>query len=439
MNSPSSTSPSSACPADKTSSIGRAFQPFTDAYQADPYSFFVRARAEEPVFYSPDIDAYVVTRYDDCAAVLRDPDTFSASPIVEFVTPLCDAAMQKLIEARFASGPVLVDEDDPEHRPHRDIVRRAFNKQRMSEFEPKIRALVSGYVDEFVTSGEADLVMDYMWEIPALVAFHLIGVPDDEVDRVKTFAVRRSELTWGRPSDEAQIELAAGFADFWTWCTQHIDRLWDDPDDSFISEMIEMAKDPAYAGVLDRNYVYRSCMNLLFAGHETTTNGAGNAFMALLGDRDQWERLVGDPSLVRNAVDETLRYYSAAPLWRRRARQDTHVAGVAIPQDAHIIVAFGSANRDDAQFPDADRLDVSRENAKQHFTFGWGRHKCLGAGLARLEIALAIEEIIARVPHIRLVDGQEFSFARNIIFRGPQHVFVEWDPALNPRPADRPS
>ncbi|MCW3040817.1 MAG: Cytochrome [Solirubrobacterales bacterium] len=423
------------CP---VSALGQSFDPFTDRFQADPYAIFEEARRDEPVLYSPGTGAFVVTRYDDVAAVMKDPETFSASNVVDFVVPPCAAAMEKLMAARFVPGPVTVNEDDPEHRPHRDVLRRAFSKERLAELEPMIRGWVADYVDKFVKKGEADLVLDYMWEIPALAAFYLIGVPDSEVARVKQFAVQRAELNFGRPSEERQVQLAEEFGEFWEWCMWHVDTLWENPNSSFMSEMIELAKEPEYSEILDRTYIYRMCMNLLFAGHETTTNGAGNAFVGLLTNIDQWQRLVDDPSLTKNAADETLRYLSAAPMWRRRATRDTEIGGVKIPAESQVLVAFGSANRDEAHFPNADQLDVSREDARQHFTFGWGRHKCLGQGLARMEISIAIEELTRRLPHMRLVEGQTFDYAPTIIFRGPKHIMVEWDPTQNPVSADRP-
>jgi cytochrome P450 len=321
---------------------------------------------------------------------------------------------------------------------HRDILRRAFSKGRLAALEPLLRGWIGEYVDRFVARGRADLVLDYMWEIPALAAIWLLGVPEQDVDRVKRMSVRRADFNFGRPSEAEQVELAANLAEFWTWSVQHIDRLWEQPEENFFSEMIALAKDPAYAEVLDRVYIYRMCLNLFTAGHETTTNGAGNAFLALLTHREQWERLVADPSLIPNAVDETLRFLSAAPLWRRRTTTDTVVGGVMIPADSAVLVAFGSANRDEEHFPRADRLDVARENAREHYTFGWGRHKCLGQHLARLEIRLALEELVRRLPHLRLVSGQRFTYPRNILFRGPEHVYVEWDPHANPLAADRP-
>lgn len=178
--------------------VGKEFDPFSDAYQEDPYVYFAHAREHEPVFFSEALGAYVVTRCEDCAAVLRDPETFSASEVLEFVTPLSDRSQEILREAGFVPGPVTVNEDDPEHRPHRDLLRKAFSSERLA-----------------------------------------------------------------------------------------LDRLCDDPGDSFLSELIADAKDPANAQVLDRIYVYRMCMNILFAGHETTSNASANAFRRLLEHRDQ--------------------------------------------------------------------------------------------------------------------------------------------------------
>lgn len=427
--------PSGGCP---ISAIAEEFNPFSDSYQQDPYSVFARARREEPIFFSPAVDAFVVTRYEDVTEVLKQPETFSAAPVADFITPPCEAAMGELITAGFIPGGVLVNEDDPEHRIHRGVLRNAFAKHRMDALEPKLRTWISGYCDAFVKTGKADLVADFMWEIPALAAFELIGVPDCEVERVKEHAASRAELNFGRPSEAEQIEHARGFGAFWQWCERHVERLSEEPNDTFMSEMIELSKQPEYTESLPRDWVVRMCLNLLFAGHETTTSGAGNAFHALLTNRDQWDRLVEDPTLIRNAVDETLRFYSAAPLWRRRTTHDTTLGGVRMPAGSVVFAAFGSANRDDAHFPAADRLDVSRENARSHLTFGWGRHKCLGQALARREIALAIEEIVTRIPHIQLVPDQEIDFSPNIIFRGPNSLLAEWDPSQNPRPDDRP-
>lgn len=429
------TSPT-GCP---VSQLGLAFNPADADFQRDPQPFLARALAEEPVFYSPVMDAYVVTRYADVNEVLRDTETFSAAPTADFVTPPCPAAIQKILAIGFVPGRGgAVNEDEPEHRAHRDILRRAFSRERLAQLERELSVWIPSYVDRFVKVGRADLVRDFMYEVPALAAFRLIGVPEVDVEGVKTFALRFTVLNLGWPTEEEQVEIAAGMADFWRYVKGLVERTEAEPNDSFLSEIIELSKDPSYADVLDRQVVTTMASALLFTGHETTTNGAGNAFLGLLNNRAEWKLLCADPSLIPDAVEETLRFHSAAPIWRRRTTRSVTVGGVDIPEGAMVFLGFASANRDPAQFEDPDRMDVTRANARSHFTFGWGRHKCLGANLARLELGMAIKEIAERIPHIRLAQGQEPEFTPNLIFRGPSHLHAEWDPTQNPRPQDRP-
>jgi hypothetical protein len=183
--------------------------------------------------------------------------------------------------------------------------------------------------------------------------------------------------------------------------------------------------------------MYTLMLNLLFAGHETTTNALAGAMRALLENRDQWELLCNDLSLAANAGEESLRYYSSVPHWRRITTKETILGGVTLPAGATIMMALGSAGRDEAHFPDGDRFDIRRENAKDHLAFGVGRHLCLGAPLARLEMEIVLGELARRLPHMQLVPGQVWEFSPNTSHRGPEHVHVTWDPAQNPLPGDR--
>jgi cytochrome P450 len=142
--------------------------------------------------------------------------------------------------------------------------------------------------------------------------------------------------------------------------------------------------------------------------------------------RDAWERLCADPSLIPNAVEELLRYDSSVITWRRRARRAVEIAGMTIPEGANLLLALCSGNRDDAHFPEPDRFDIDRENARNHLSFGFGIHYCLGAPLARLELNVVLEEITRRMPSLRLVSDQRWEFSPNTSFRGPMRLPVEW-------------
>jgi hypothetical protein len=422
-----------ACP---VSHLADEFNPFVYPYLDDPYEFMARARAEEPVFYSPELDYYVVTRYEDIRSVFRDTDRFSATIALEPLTPLYPSSMEKVVEVGYVPGPVLVNEDEPIHRTRRKRIGEKFSPRRVQQLEPRIRAIVTDYLDRFAARGHADLVDDFVWEIPALVIFMFLGVPDEEAPLVKRFAARRTLFTWGRPTEEEQNQLVDEIGEYWNYCIAHVARLKADLGDDFMSDVIRVHQEEP--DLIDDVYLYNTMLNFLFAGHETTTFASGNAFRALLENRGAWEQLCADPSLIPNAVEEVLRYHSSVIAWRRRALAPASIGGVEIPEGAKVLLVTGSGNHDDEVFPGGESLDIRRPNANRHVAFGFGNHTCMGSPLARLEMRVILEELTRRLPHIRLVEGQRFEYSPNTSFRGPEHVLVEWDPAQNPVPADRP-
>ncbi len=434
MTTPVPASPdASACPYSK---VAAEFNPFIDPYLGQPYEFLSRARAEEPVFYSPEIDYYVVTKFDDIRKVFRNTRSFSAEIALEPLMPLWESSIQKVIEAGYIPGPVLVNEDEPIHMQRRKRIGGRFDAHRIEELEPRIRKIVTDYLDRFVRRGHADLVDDYVWEIPALVIFMFMGVPDEEASLVKQFAARRTLFTWGRPTESEQNQLVEEVGTYWKYCVQHVTRLKQNPGDDFMSDVIRAAEeDPE---LFDDVYLYNTMLNFLFAGHETTTNASGNAFRTLLENREAWDQLCADPSLIPNAVEEILRYQSSVIAWRRRATEETTIGGVTVPEGANVLLVLGSGNHDDAVFENADAFDIHRDDAYKHLSFGFGTHMCMGASLARLEMRVILEELTRRLPHARLVPNQRFAYSPNTSFRGPEHVLIEWDPAENPMPEDRP-
>jgi cytochrome P450 len=168
---------------------------------------------------------------------------------------------------------------------------------------------------------------------------------------------------------------------------------------------------------------------MLFAGHETTSNLLAEGIKTLLTHREQWDALCADPALIPGAVEELARYCPSIFAWRRLVRKPTTLAGVDLPAGAQLLLVLGSANRDEQCFHHGETFDIRRENAKHHLTFGHGVKYCLGAPLARLEARIVLEELTRRFPSLRLVPDQQFEYIPNTSFRGPSHVWVEWDVA----------
>ena len=368
----------SRCP---VTGIGREFNPFADPYLAEPYSFWMRAREEEPVFYSPELDYWVVTRYGDIKAIFADPATFSASIAQTPVKPLAPEVLRLLQGGGFRAKPTMSNADPPAHTRVRKFAWQAFTPQRVAELEPDIRRLVTRYIDRIEGAGQADLVRQMFYELPVLVLFLFFGMQEEDVARVKTWSRKRLMLTWGKLSDEQQMAAAQGLLEYWKYTEAFIESCLADPPDNYVGDLIRASRQNANDLSIEEiiNIVY----GLLIAGHETTTSMSANAIVTLMKHRESWDRLCADATLIPNAVEELLRIDSSVITWRRKAVKSVEIAGTPIPEGAKLLLALCSGNRDDAHFPEPDQFDIERENARTHLSFGFGIHYCLGAPLAQ--------------------------------------------------------
>jgi cytochrome P450 len=405
--------------------IAERFDPFQNPYLADPYAFFAEARAATPVFYSPDLDYWVVTRYHDVRQIFQTPKIFSATNTLAPLQPICPVAGRLLTEGGFRPVPTLTNSDPPGHTRVRRLAHVAFTPRRVAAMESLVRELSIRFVEERLSTGRADLIRALAWDLPALVIFRVLGIPDEDVARVKAGAESRLLLMWGRPTEDDQIRLVQGMAAFWRYAESLVARRAEHLEDDFTSDLLR-ARDGDLA-VLSHQEVTQIVYELLFAGHETTTGLIGNAARRLLTDRHAWAEVCSDRSLIPNAVEEVLRFDSSVIAWRRKTTQAVEIGGVPVPSDANVLLLLGSANRDPAVFEDPDRFDIHRRNAKEHLSFGYGTHYCLGAPLARLETLVVLEELSARLPSLRLTPGQTLRVQPNTTFRGPLSLFVEWD------------
>jgi cytochrome P450 len=398
--------------------------PFDPSYLADPYPVFAGLRAEAPVRYEPDLDHWVVSRYADVRAVLADPATYSARNAVSPLVRFTGEQVQMMREAGFTVPHLLVDLDPPQHARARRIAGRAFTPRRLAGLAPVIRELAEHHVERFTPGGPVDAVAGLAFDLPAEVLFVLLGIPEEDVAQVKAWAEDRLTLIWGRPTPEEQTPLAQANVEFWHYCERLVEARRADPGDDLPSELLT---DSQSAEPLTPTEVATVVYGLLFAGHETTTNLLANSLRRLLGVPGLWARLRAEPGLIPAAVEEVLRLDSSVPIWRRITTRPVELAGVALPAGARLLVLLGSANHDEDVFECPAELDVERPNAREHLSFGFGIHFCLGAALARMEVRTALEVLAERLPGLRLTDGQELDFHPNLSFRGPTRLLVEWD------------
>ena len=284
------------------------FDPFHDPYLADPYPFFAKARAATPVFYSSDLDYWVVTRYHDIQQIFQTPRLFSAANTLAPLQPICPVAGHLLAEGGFRPVPTLTNSDPPAHIRVRRLATIAFTPRRVAAMEPFVRELTAQSVEKRLSSGRADLIRDLAWDLPALVIFRVLGIPDEDVARVKAGAESRLLLMWGRPNEDEQIRLVEGMAAFWRYAETLVASRAEQRRDDFTSDLL-LARDRDMLA-LSRREVTQIVYELLFAGHETTTGLIGNALRRLLTEPHAWEEIRRDPSLIPNAIEEVLRFDS---------------------------------------------------------------------------------------------------------------------------------
>jgi cytochrome P450 len=399
------------------------FHPFD---LADPFPFYEWARNQAPVFFSPELNYFVVARYADIKAIFDNWKTFSSENAQAPLRPIGEEARRIMRDGGFTAYSGLSARVPPDHTRIRKLVQGCFGVRRFRSIEPQIREIVTKAIDALIQRGRADFFREFAYDVPALVLFKLVGVPDADVPKVKAWGVSRSVLTWGNLSDQEQIPHAHNMVEYWRYC-QNIVRQrreceQDDLPSDLLREKINGAdiSDDEIAGVL---------YSVLFAGHETTTTLIANGLRELLVHHKSWENLVEDASLIPAAVDEVLRYAPSIVAWRRKALTDTMIGDTPVSKGSNILLLLGSANRDETVFTEPQKFDIHRKDARKHLAFGYGIHTCVGQQLAKIEFGIALDELVRRLPSLRLRPDQKFEFSHNSSFRVPTGLHVEWNAA----------
>ena len=384
------------------------------AFLADPFPIYRALREHDPVHRMPD-GSYFLSRYDDCAAVYRDPETWSSDKKVDF-RPNFGAS--SLYEHHTTS---LVFNDPPYHSRVRKLLAPAFTPRALKALQPRIEALVERLLDRAAAQGGMDLIADFAAAIPLQLIGDMLGVPADERRPLRDWSL--AILGALEPVLTAE-QLASGTAavdDFKRYLHSLVERRMreESHDESEILSKLIAATDLSSGGrsedKLTELELLHNCIFILNAGHETTTNLIGNGVDLLIRNPDAMRDLRANPDLIETAVEEFLRVESSNQLGNRRAALDTELGGVAMPRGTFIHIGIGAANRDPAQFPDPDRLDI-RRHPNRHLAFGTGIHACAGMSLARMEAQVAIGALMQRFATIERAG--EFVRGGRARFRG---------------------
>ena len=376
--------------------LARAFdlRRLDPAFLDDPFPVYRALREHDPVHRMPD-GSYFLSRYDDCAAVYRDHETWSSDKTVDFRPNLGEGP---LYEHHTTS---LVFSDPPYHTRVRKLLAPAFTPRALMALQPRIEALVDRLLDRADERGGMDLVADFAAAVPIQLVGDMLGVPEGERGPLRAWSLAilgalEPTLTPGQleRGNRAVDEFKGYLRDLVARRSRAAAR-----DEGEILSTLTQASDFAAGGAggerLSELELLHNCIFLLNAGHETTTNLIGNGVDLLLRHPDALRALRAEPALITGAVEEFLRLESSNQLGNRRAARETTLGGVPMPAGVYVHIGIGAANRDPAQFPEPDRLDL-RRHPNRHLTFGSGIHACAGMWLARMEGQVAIGRLVRR-------------------------------------------
>ena len=398
------------------------YEPFK---MKDPFPAYAELRAEQPVMFDERTGFYVVSRYEDVKSVFDNWETFSSENAQAPVRARGEAARQIMEDGGFTAYSGLSARRPPEHTRIRAVAQKAFSPRRYKALEPAIRRNVIELIEKMLSHPDCqgDVVRDVAYEVPTITILTLIGADSSQVDTFKRWSDSRAAMTWGDLSDEEQIPHAHNLVEYWQECLRLVRVAHEDGGDNLTADLVRAQAEGA--DITDHE-IASVLYSLLFAGHETTTTLISHALRVLLGHRTQWQQLVEEPSRIPAAIDEVLRYSGSIVSWRRKALNDATVGGVEIPQGAQLMLLMGSANRDAERFEQAEEFDIARPNAREHLSFGFGIHYCLGNMLAKLQVKIVLEEMTRLAPNLVLGDPDSITYRKNISFRVPETVPVTW-------------
>lgn len=402
------------------------FDPLDPAQRADPYPTYARLRRERPVFYAPAYDLWVVTRYDDVLAVLKDDETFSSSIALHSSPHEPPPEVRERMREGWPEMPIIVEADPPLHTRIRRPITRAFTPRRVAELEPRVRTIVDELLDGLAGAGEAEIVARFAWPLPLRVIGELVGVPGDDLPWLHERSRDWLSTYQATGTLEEQLAQADGYVALQRYFVDLVEARAREPRDDLTSALIEAVReDEEPIGPVELAGVP---LDLIVAGHVTVTRAIGSALVLLLDHPEVLDELRADPPGWPAAIEEILRLESPAQGLFRRTTRDVELGGVRLPSGARLMVHFGSANRDEAVFHDPDRFDPARVDVgKRQLAFGKGIHVCIGAPLARLELGVALPRLVERLPGLRRADDGPLAYDPIFFARGLASLRVAWD------------
>ncbi len=387
------------------------YDPYDYVIDADPHPVWKRLRDEAPVYYNTEHDFFALSRFADVLHAHLDTATFSSAH-----TTVLEMMRQEIGEFERS---LMIFMDPPQHTRYRKLVSRAFTPRHINDIEPRVRALAAGFLDEYVGAGGFDYVADFGARLPVMVISALLGAPREDEEQLREWTDDMLHIEPGEMLGSRANEIRQAVHDYWQ---QLIDDRRVSPRDDLLSELMESDLEEADGSArrLTDDELHAFMGLLSSAGNETVARFTGWAATGLARFPAERQRLVDDPGLIPNAVEEILRWEAPSPIQGRWTTTDVELHDTVIPRGSKVALLTGAANRDERAFADPDRIDVGRR-IERHVAFGYGIHFCLGAALARLEGRIALEETLRRFPRWE-VDAEGCEMVHTSTVRGYARV-----------------
>jgi len=376
------------------------FDPYSPAVDADPFPYYRTLRDEHPCFWSEDANMWVLSRYADIQAALQDWRTYSS------------AKGNLMDELPNRAGATLGTTDPPRHDRLRALIQMAVTKRALEHLEEPTRAAAVAHLDKIGGRPGFDFVSDYSSKMTVDLLFTLFNLPDADQNVVRDKAVLMVQ------SDPVTRQKGPEHIAAFNWMTDYAAALMQErkknPGEDLLSQFILAEID---GEKLKEREVQMTVTTLIMAGVESLSGFMTMFALNLAENPDARAELVANPELIPGAIEESLRYNTSAQRFRRCLTRDVELHGQTMREGDFVCLAYGSGNRDERQFPDADRYDI-RRNPRGHLGFGRGVHACLGAAIARMAVRIAFEEFLRRVPEFSCADEQ-LAWMPSTTFRSP--------------------
>ncbi|KUM79450.1 cytochrome P450 [Streptomyces sp. ISL-22] len=397
-----------------------AFDPWDPAFLADPYPAYAELRARGRVHYFEPTDQWLVPHHADVSALLRDRRlgrTYQHRFTHEEFGRTAPPPEHEPFHVLNDHG--MLDLEPPDHTRIRRLVSKAFTPRTVERLKPYVRGLAGDLVSALVEKGGGDLLTDVAEPLPVAVIAEMLGIPESDRAQLRPWSADICGMYELNPSQETAAKAVRASVEFSEYLLELIAARREEPGDDLISGLIAAYDE---GDRLTEQEMISTAVLLLNAGHEATVNATVNGWWALFRNPDQLAALRADHSLVPSAIEELMRYDTPLQLFERWVLDEIEIDGTTIPRGAEIAMLFGSANHDPEVFTDPDRLDLTREE-NPHISFSAGIHYCIGAPLARIELAASMTALLEQAPTLRLAVEPERK--PNFVIRGLEGLRVE--------------